>query len=492
MGSDLSTLQSDLQNGSLGDPFGLESGGQPQVTLLKEIDPEAPVHTIIEMLAEKHGLTWLLPTIRALIQQESSNNPYLIHTGKKHTKRIEKLLPFLEEMTGTVWSLNPFGESPAANEISVGLWQYNLGGGKGSDYTNIDLGIATDDELIQAIFALSDPVAVSIDAMSYIGAQAQTLIGMGVSPGDVAESILRPWSGRHKALEAFRPTSFDEAGEVESLSIVPKKEDYTEGGVFDRNAFMADTERRAELLAIQGLPLPEDASEYFRLAYGAALVLNKDIIPTEEDKELARLELDTIRQNLLIGEQRLRTGEPVGMDKVIRTTSGQTGYRDYWAGNPVSEQFKNDTDYMAGYNFGVAEERPNLLDAQAGAMDRIISQIGNTMESRKLRTTQVIEEFNRNLAAFNEGGKQFLGALPFAFTPRDGHFPGREPGGFGESIGLNPVPFTGTQFDPFQMSLDLIRNTTPVTDVGVPNITPVPPNAFNEALAIYQQLVGAR
>jgi hypothetical protein len=466
------------------------------------------VNPVIEELFRYNGLEWLLPTIREIIRLESGDNQYIIAAGSKHYKRVEKLLPQLEAQTGTVWQLN---KSPSANELSVGTWQYNLGGGKGQSYfadqgTPIGMPETLDDiQLVEAIYRLSDTVSVTSHVIGELAPKAQYLMGLGLSPQDVAKEVLWPWSTRDKALVTAPPTSFSLDEQITEISLIPNREDYIDAfGQFDSESYIRDVKERADLLAITGEPLPSGADDYFKLNYDAAKILNKDLVPTPEDQERARLELDQLRQSLVAGaqglrlgeqqyragEQALRLGEPVGIEQALRTPSGQQGYKDYWSGRPINSAYQDDTDYMTAYNFAVAEERPDLLAGQAAGMDRIISQIGNTIESRKLRTSQVVEEFNRNIAAFAEGGKQYLGALQYAFQPRGGYIPGREPEGLGQSLGLPNVQAQPYKFDPFQMSLDLLRNTQPITSVGVTEINEVPPNAFNDALAIYNRLLG--
>ncbi len=453
----------------------------PPKTSSQDFGPQQPINNIVETLIHNMGLTWMLPTIRALIQQESSNNPYVIHTGKIHTKRVEKLLGRLEEETGTVWTLNPLGESTADNEISVGLWQYNLGIGRGNDFTQLgDPDLATDQELIQAMVSLSDPVPVSLDALQYISDQADYLRDKGLSPGEVAEGALRPWAGRKVALAAYTPTSFDEV--LTETSLVPDRKDY-----FSDQEWAADVRDRAVTMVQANWALPEDAPEYFRLQYEAAQQLFKDSKPTAEDSQRARLELDQLRLGNRQRQQALNVTE-TGPQGILLEESGQRGYRDYWAGQPASEAYAGDANYFAGYNLGKQEERPELQGAAAAQMDRIIDYISQSIEAKKLTTTQVIQEFNRNLAAFEEGGEQFLKALPYAISPGRKYLPGYEPGGFAESIGLKPRTFTGIDFNPIAGAQEVLDKSPSVTSVGSVDLDPPDPSGFNKALEYYRSL----
>jgi hypothetical protein len=487
---------------------GLEGSPKPTV---KVIPPPTSLDPVIEQLLNNSGLGWLIPTITKMLEIESGNNPYLVVTGKTYTKRVEKLLPQLEAKTGAVWSLNPYGESPTANEFSVGTWQYNLHIGEGQQFF-IDNGTPigtpdtlTDDQLVEAISALSDNVGVSLHAINKIAGNADYLIGKGLDPKTVAKQVLWPWAAKNKAIAEAPPTSFSQTEQVTEVSIIPKREDYINDiGEFDSEGYITDVKYVADLLAITGGSLPEGTDDYFKLNYDAAKVLYKGVVPTAEDTEKARLELEQLKQALAInaqtlakgeqdyrlGEQEFRLGEPIGIEAALRSASGQQGYKDYWSGRPINSAYQDDSDYMTAYNYGVAEERPDLLTGQAAGMDRIIDYIGQSIESRKLRTSQVVEEFNRNMAAFAEGGKQYLGGLQYAYQPRNGYIPGREPGGLGQTLGLPNVKAQPYLFDPFQMSLDLLKNTQPITSVGTPPATELPANAFSDALAIYNKLLG--
>lgn len=134
-----------------------------------------------------------------------------------------------------------------------------------------------------------------------------------------------------------------------------------------------------------------------------------------------------------------------------------------------------------GYAPGAGAAGPQ--DTPADYINSIIAGVQADIANRRLRTDQVVEEFNRRFAAFQEAGERFEGIQPYTIPTGSEYVPGFEPGGFGESVGLSPYKATPIQYNPFQMANDLVEGSPSVTDVGVPG-------GAEDAVAIAKKFLG--
>ena len=154
-----------------------------------------------------YGLQSWRPILMGIIQAESGGNPYVINASGAAYERIRKLLPALQQATGRTWRVT--GNPNGTTEISVGLWQLNLGGGMGNSLTGLGMSSgqfslkevlgASDTDLIRAITALADP-GISSQVTQQIATQYATLLQQGVPAEQAIRRTLQPWTTSSKVL----------------------------------------------------------------------------------------------------------------------------------------------------------------------------------------------------------------------------------------------------------------------------------------------------
>ncbi|KKN47054.1 hypothetical protein LCGC14_0666630 [marine sediment metagenome] len=114
-----------------------------------------------------------------------------------------------------------------------------------------------------------------------------------------------------------------------------------------------------------------------------------------------------------------------------------------------------------------------------------VSQLSNEIDAGRLEMDQALNEFNKKLDAFAEGGKQFQGIQPYTIPIGAEYIPGFGPGEIGEHLGIAPEKVIPIQFDPFGMATEIVNQSPDLTDIGVPS-----GDALAEALEIARQFVG--
>jgi len=127
------------------------------------------------------------------------------------------------------------------------------------------------------------------------------------------------------------------------------------------------------------------------------------------------------------------------------------------------------------------------VDAQnlATFVSGTIAELETEIDAKRLSTEQALGEFNKRLDAFAEAGAQFQGIQPFTIPIGAEFAPGFQPGGIGESLGIEPRPAEVIQFDPFQMASDIVAESPNLVDIGVPS-----GEALDEAIKIAEGFLG--
>ena len=179
---------------------------------------------------------------------------------------------------------------------------------------------------------------------------------------------------------------------------------------------------------------------------------------------------------------RIRLAEPFGSEKVLRSSEGQLGFNDYWAGKSPSNK---SGDYMAGFNLARAGDEPRQ-DAVASYLDRVSDEIGQEIEIRGQNINAAGEELRSRINLFDTAQRSFVNIQQYTIPGGQEFIPGFEPDGFAASIGLQPLETSTIKFDPFQMALDLIKNTPRPTGFDEPSLPGVyDPDIFNAAIDFY-------
>ncbi len=425
----------------------------------------------------------------------------LIRVGAKNEEAATLTAIALAESGGDPTSYNP--GTVNTPEHSYGLWQINL---------NAHPDITPDQAMTPlkaAAYALNlfreqggKPWSVynNNDYLQYMTNPTGTGYQPPLGPSDVTESVLAGFNW-------------------------PKPEDYTDAisGITDYKAYADAVGGMASTWGWAGLPLPAGAPEYAQAAYQAAVreaqrqtasgQLNPSQIAlyqmqaTQIAQQIAQGEvlfpaqLQQIQQSITREgatlpldiakkEQDIRLGEPFGSEAVLRSPAGSEGYKDYWANRTPNSNRLGEPDYMAGFNLAQGTDQPRQ-NAIAGYLDNVIAEIGKDIEARGLKTTQAIEEVRNNLSAFSEAGAQFKAIQPSTIPTGSKFIPGFEPGGFATSIGLKEQAATPISYDPFKMSLDILKATPKPTSIGAPTVpSSYDPSVYQRALDFYKSLVG--
>ena len=112
---------------------------------------------------------------------------------------------------------------------------------------------------------------------------------------------------------------------------------------------------------------------------------------------------------------------------------------------------------------------PTSVDYMSSVIDSINSQIA----SSRLRADEAVQEFNRRMDAFKEGGSQFQGLQQYTIPTGAQYIPGLEPGGFGAGIGLGPVEAGPINYNPFEAAFNLVNQTPDITSIGAPDVSSI-------------------
>lgn len=210
----------------------------------------------------------------------------------------------------------------------------------------------------------------------------------------------------------------------------PVESAYTDpvSGQVDYGAYYSDVGTVAALFAEAGIPLPAGAPAVATAAYEARKVQ----IGQENDpliKAKARAQIDQIYGTLGVAKENAAT-------------------------NRMSAQ---------------TQARGQTAQEVADYLEWVGTSIANSLDRDALRTDQAVKEGQRHLDLFKEAGAQYRDLQDFSIPLVEGqeHLYGFEPGGFAESLGLEPYKATPQMVDPFNMAKEILATTPSPWDVGI-------------------------
>lgn len=246
-----------------------------------------------------------------------------------------------------------------------------------------------------------------------------------------------------------------------------------------------------------GLSMPPGAPN---LTQAAWLSAKKDSELAEADPTLKALNMaraaeiaQRIRQGDVLFpydlrkiQQDIRLAEPFGSERVLRSSEGQRGYDDYWAGGPPTQKGK---DYLAGFNLAKAGDEPRQT-AVSTYLDTVMSEIGLEIELRGQNIEAAVAEIRGKVDTFDVASRAFEGIQKYTIPSGAKYVPGFEPDGFATSIGLKSWEASPVSYDPFQMGIDLLKSSPRPTGFEEPGLPGAhDPDMFQKAIDFYRGMI---
>lgn len=270
----------------------------------------------------------------------------------------------------------------------------------------------------------------------------------------------------------------------------PKQEDY-----LGYDTWMEATARMATTFGIAGIQMPAGVPSWATAAWHAAQEDAAGLDPSQIALNLAQVAKinEELRQGKILLpydldkiKQDIRLAEPFGSEKVLRTSEGQRGYNDYWAGGPPTAK---GTDYLAGYNLAKAGDEPRQT-AVSTYLDTVVAEIGQEIELRGQNITAAVEEIRGKIDTFDTASRAFEGIQKYTIPFDSKYVPGFEPDGFATSIGLQPWEASPISYDPFQMGIDLLASSPRPTGFKEPSLPGAyDPDMFKKAIDFYRGMI---
>ena len=126
-----------------------------------------------------------------------------------------------------------------------------------------------------------------------------------------------------------------------------------------------------------------------------------------------------------------------------------------------------------------AQRRSDL----ASFIDTSISALASDVASRRLSLDEAQQEFDRHLKAADFATKAWETALEYSLPPGAEYVPGFEPAGVATEVGMEPWKASPVRYNPFETANQIVSGTPTLTDIGAPDYGN---NLFQQALSLVQ------